>query len=180
MGTGAGSADPAARRPGPGATMVGMSTPQNLLGEPPPTLLPENDAARALLDGGSAAAAVVRAHPAYSLGWALLAEEALAAADTAPGNIGAAGGTDRDRAVEAYAYARVGYHRGLDALRGNGWKGFGPVPWEHPPNRGFLRALAALANAAAAIGEVEERDRCTTFLLESSPTAGRELGLGPG
>ena len=55
--------------------------------------------------------------------------------------------------MESYAYARVGYHRGLDLLRRNGWKGHGPVPWEHEPNRGFLRCLHALARAAAAIGE---------------------------
>ena len=45
--------------------------------------------------------------------------------------------------VEAYAYARTGYHRGLDQLRRSGWKGFGPIPFSHEPNRGFLRALAA-------------------------------------
>ena len=55
--------------------------------------------------------------------------------------------------MTAYAYARVGYHRSLDSLRRNGWKGHGPVPWEHEPNRGFLRALAALTTAAGRIGE---------------------------
>ena len=59
--------------------------------------------------------------------------------------------------MAAYAFARVGYHRSLDLLRRNGWKGHGPVPWEHVPNRGFLRALAALARAAAAIGETARR-----------------------
>src|SRR5690606_29605830 len=62
----------------------------------------------------------------------------------------------RGGVAESYAYARTGYHRGLDALRRNGWKGHGPVPWEHEPNRGFLRALHALARAAQAIGEKEE------------------------
>jgi hypothetical protein len=80
------------------------------------------------------------------------------------------------RPVEGYAYARTGYHRGLDALRRNGWKGHGPVPWEHEPNRGFLRALHALGEAAAAIGETEEADRCRQFLADSSATAARELG----
>ena len=55
--------------------------------------------------------------------------------------------------VAAYAYARTGYHRSLDQLRRNGWKGHGPVPWEHEPNRGFLRSLHALGQAAAVIGE---------------------------
>lgn len=138
-----------------------MSPSQNLLGEPDPTRLPENLEARTLLDSGTAPVEVARVHPTYSLAWALLAEEAL--------------GGDRD--VEGYAYARVGYHRGLDALRRNGWKGYGPVPWEHEPNRGFLRALGALAKAATLIGEADEQERCTTFLAESSPTAARELGL---
>jgi hypothetical protein len=73
--------------------------------------------------------------------------------------------------VTAYAYARVGYHRSLDLLRRNGWKGHGPVPWEHEPNRGFLRALAALAVAAGRIGETPEAERCSAFLRDSSQTA---------
>ena len=79
--------------------------------------------------------------------------------------------------IESYAYARTGYHRGLDALRRSGWRGQGPVPWEHEPNRGFLRALAALSRAAEAIGEEEERHRCAEFLRASSATGARELGL---
>ena len=82
--------------------------------------------------------------------------------------------TRRTRAapvVESYAYARVGYHRGLDQLRRNGWKGHGPVPWEHEPNRGFLRCLHALGRAAGAIGETAEAERCATFLRDSSPAA---------
>ena len=78
--------------------------------------------------------------------------------------------------VSVYAYARVGYHRSLDMLRRNGWKGHGPVPWEHEPNRGFLRALHALARAAQAIGEQEEYERCSQFLKDSSPTAAQTLG----
>ena len=71
--------------------------------------------------------------------------------------------------MTAYAFARVGYHRSLDSLRRNGWKGHGPVPWEHVPNRGFLRALAALSQAAGRIGEEAERERCDEFLRDSSP-----------
>ncbi|MET9020783.1 DUF3151 domain-containing protein [Actinopolymorpha sp. NPDC004070] len=136
-----------------------MST--NLLGEPPATELPEDTAARAALDEGTDAADVARAHPTYSLAWALLAERAL----------------DEGRDLDAYAYARVGYHRGLDSLRRSGWRGHGPVPWEHTPNRGFLRALAALAKAAGSIGEADEAERCSAFLAESSATAAKELGL---
>ena len=57
-----------------------------------------------------------------------------------------------------------------------GWKGHGPVPWEHEANRGFLRALHALATAADAIHEGPEAERCRQFLADSSPTAARELG----
>jgi hypothetical protein len=129
-------------------------THDNLLGGPPETLLPTDPAAERI-DTGEDAADVVRSHPESSLAWAVLAEQALAA------------GGD----VEGYAYARTGYHRGLDALRRNEWKGYGPVPWSHAPNRGFLRALAALALASAAIGDTAEEERCTTFLRDSSAEA---------
>lgn len=66
--------------------------------------------------------------------------------------------------VERYAYARVGYHRGLDTLRASGWRGSGYVRWQHESNRGFLRALEALRSAAAAIGEADEEERCRHFL----------------
>jgi hypothetical protein len=72
--------------------------------------------------------------------------------------------------IEGYAYARTGYHRGLDALRRNGWKGHGPVPWSHEPNRGFLRCVAALARAAEAIGETDEHERCTQLLRDCDPS----------
>ncbi len=137
-----------------------MSLGENLLGIPP-THLPDDAAPRAALAAGTAPADVAAAHPAASLPWAVLAEAAL----------------DAGRAVEAYAYARVGYHRGLDALRRAGWRGRGPVPWSHEPNQGFLRALAALARAADAIGEEPERERCTTFLADCDPAAARALGL---
>ena len=79
--------------------------------------------------------------------------------------------------VEAYAYARTGYHRGLDALRRAGWRGQGPMPWSHEPNQGFLRALAALNRAARAIGETEEEQRTATFLRDSSREAAETLGV---
>ena len=138
-----------------------MTTPmdQNLLGGPPPTLLPAEPETVAELAEGRDPYAVAADHPSSSLAWAVLADATFA----------------EGRTVESYAVARVGYHRGLDALRRNGWKGHGPVPWEHEPNRGFLRCLHALARAAAAIGEEEEATRCTLFLRESSSTAAHAL-----
>jgi hypothetical protein len=75
----------------------------------------------------------------------------------------------------AYAYARTGYHRGLDALRRNGWKGHGPIPWAHSPNQGFLRCLHTLSQAAAEIGESDEAARCAQFLRDSDPAAADAL-----
>ena len=74
-----------------------------------------------------------------------------------------------DDEVERYAYARVGYHRGLDSLRGAGWRGSGYVRWAHPENRGFLRSVVALGAAAAAFGEDDEADRCAVFLRQLDP-----------
>jgi hypothetical protein len=128
---------------------------RDLLGGPPPTLLPEEPGPRDLLERGGEPADVAAAHPTSSLAWAVLAEQSYA----------------RDAFVEAYAYARTGYHRGLDALRRSGWKGYGPVPWSHAPNQGFLRALHALGQAAGAIGEDEEAARVRQFLLDSDPEA---------
>ncbi len=127
----------------------------DLMAGPPPTHLPEDPAA-AELSNGDQPADVVRRHPDSPAAWAGLAQEAKAA--------------DADD-VTVYAYSRVGYHRSLDMLRRNGWKGHGPVPWEHEPNRGFLRALALLASSARAIGEADEWERCSEFLRDSSPTA---------
>ena len=132
----------------------------NLLGIPETRLSPDPAAAR--LAAGEDAVDVAAAVPTSSLAWATLAEGALAA-----------GGRD----VEAYAYARTGYHRALDQLRKSGWRGQGPVPWSHEPNRGFLRSLAALSRAARAIGESDEEARCAQFLRDSSAEGARELGF---
>jgi hypothetical protein len=78
--------------------------------------------------------------------------------------------------IERYAYARVGYHRGLDALRAAGWRGSGYVRWRHEPNRGFLRSLHSLELAAATIGETDEEQRCALFLRQLDP----EWGSGQG
>lgn len=124
--------------------------PQDLLAGPPPTLLPHDPAADELTEDADPRL-VVRRHPESPFAWAALAESALD------------GGTDD---VVAYAFARVGYHRSLDLLRRNGWKGHGPVPWSHEPNQGFLRALEALREAAARIGETAEEQRCAEFLAD--------------
>lgn len=134
---------------------------QNLLGEPPATLLPANAEADAELTAGNPPAEVASRHPTVSATWAALAEEALTRPERELGDT-----------VAAYAYARTGYHRGLDTLRRNGWKGFGPVPWSHEPNRGFLRCVIALAKAAEAIGETDEHERCIQLLRDSDPTLG--------
>ncbi|MBO0855331.1 MAG: DUF3151 domain-containing protein [Nocardia sp.] len=146
----------------------------DLLG-PQPVLLPENsDAEQALLDNQSPVD-VAAAHPTASVAWAQLAEDALERAGiTGSGEPRAEVSLD---VVAAYAFARTGYHRGLDLLRRNGWKGFGPVPWSHEPNRGFLRAVAALARAAQTIGENDEYARCLDLLEDCDPRAAGELGL---
>ncbi|MEY9863092.1 hypothetical protein ABH935_008741 [Catenulispora sp. GAS73] len=136
---------------------------KDLLNSPPPTLLPDDAPVRDALTAGTAPAEVAAANPAVPAAWAALAEAALAADDTTAGS------------VTAYAYARTGYHRGLDLLRRAGWKGHGPVPWSHEPNRGFLRALNALGLAAERIGETEEAERCVTFLDDSDPEAFKAL-----
>ena len=82
---------------------------------------------------------------------------------------------DREGVIAAYAFARTGYHRGLDALRRAGWRGKGPIPWAHEPNQGFLRSLWALAGAAWRIGEQAEYDRCVGFLVEASEEGYVEL-----
>jgi len=133
----------------------------NLIGSPAPTLLPDDVLPRDALASGAQPELAAASYPAACLPWAVLAERALEAG----------------RDVEGYAYARTGYHRGLDALRRAGWKGHGPVPWSHEPNRGFLRALAALGRAAAAIGEDEERNRISTFLKDCDPEAANALNV---
>lgn len=120
---------------------------------PPTTILPDPPAslAAALIEGVDLDA-IVADHPADPLAWAALGDSA------------------GDSVVEAYAYYRVGYHRGLDMLRKHGWKGSGYVRWEHESNRGFLRCLKGLGEMAARIGETEEADRCAQFLEQLDPS----------
>lgn len=127
---------------------------------PPETVLDLEPAdARAALEAAlaqpdaqrrAAIAQVVAQWPRFLDGWAQL------------------GAHGRD-VMERYAACRVGYHRGLDRLRANGWRGSGYVRWTHPENRGFLRALAGLQAAAAQIGEDDEAERCATFLRQLDP-----------
>jgi Protein of unknown function (DUF3151) len=99
----------------------------------------------------AAVAAVVATSPRFLAGWAEL------------GDLG------RDT-IERYAAYRVGYHRGLDTLRANGWRGSGYVRWNEPTNRGFLRSLRGLGLMAAEIGETDEAERCELFLLQLDPS----------
>jgi hypothetical protein len=134
----------------------------NLLAGPPAVYLPENEEAAAALRAGVAPAEVAARFPAYSAAWAALAEAAIGAGS----------------AETAYAYSRTGSHRGLDQLRRSGWRGNGPIPWEHEPNRGCLRSLSMLGRAAGAIGEHDEAQRCEQVLRDSSATAAAALGGG--
>ena len=139
---------------------------QNLLPGPPATLLPTHEEADATLAAAAekgtdeAYAEVAARFPTYSAAWAVLATRAFNAGQVIP----------------AYAYARTGYHRGLDQLRRSGWKGHGPVPWSHGPNQGFLRCLYVLSRAAGEIGEADEAARCAQFLRDFDPAAGDALG----
>jgi hypothetical protein len=134
---------------------------------PPHTVLPAEPAtvtdglaeAAQVADSGErrrAIAAVVAAHPRSLSAWAALGAEG------------------RD-VVECYAAYRVGYHRGLDSLRANGWRGSGYVRWAEPTNRGFLRCLVGLGRSAQAIGELDEAERISLFLAQLDPA-----GIPPG
>ncbi|WP_138946314.1 DUF3151 domain-containing protein [Plantibacter sp. M259] len=137
-------------------------TGENLMATPP-TLLPDDSATdaefHAAVGSIEALADLLAAHPRSSLGWALLADAVH----------------DPQSPIPGYAAARVGYHRGLDSLRAAGWRGQGPIPWSHAPNRGVLRSLYALRRSAKAIGETEEVERLDTFLREADPTASDEI-----
>ena len=117
-----------------------------------PALQSQLDNALAQPDSGrrEAVAKVVAANPRYLDGWAWL------------------GALGRD-SLESYMAFRIGYHRGLDTLRANGWKGSGYVRWDHIPNRGFLRGVEGLAKSAEQIAEHDEATRCRQFLMQLDP-----------
>lgn len=122
---------------------------------PPPVKLPEDPAAgKDLLADDTALA-----HPDSPAVWAARAEHELDGGDTLVG----------------YAYARTGYHRSLDRLRANGWKGWGPVPASHEPNQGVLKAIAMLALASKTIGDDAEYDRCRQMLSDADPDSVAKL-----
>src|SRR5580765_5417837 len=128
----------------------------NLSSGLPETVLPPEpdevvDALAAAGTDRAAVAAVAARHPRSLAVWATL------------GDLG------RD-VIERYAAYRVGYHRGLDTLRANGWRGSGYVRWSAPGNRGFLRSLRGLGQMAAEIGETDEAERCEQFLLQLDPS----------
>jgi len=138
-----------------------VSNPVNLTSQgPPETVLdPEPSGALAALADALAGpsdqqrdtvSSVVARWPRFLDGWARLGQLA------------------RDD-MEAYAAFRVGYHRGLDRLRANGWRGSGYVRWGHEENRGFLRALHGLSETAGRIGERDEHERCAMFLAQLDP-----------
>ena len=128
---------------------------------PPRTVLPAESAAvdeglrqafaASLDDRRPLVAQIVAANPRSLNAWAAL------------GSLG------RDE-IERYAAFRVGYHRGLDALRANGWRGSGYVRWADEPNRGFLRCLRGLRELAAAIGEHDEAERIAVFIQQLDPS----------
>ena len=129
---------------GPPETVLDVEPAEALVALSDALALPTADDRRAAI------ARTVASWPRFLDGWARLGEHG------------------RD-VMERYAAHRVGYHRGLDRLRANGWRGSGYVRWEHEANRGFLRALAGLQAAAEEIGETDEAERCATFLRQLDP-----------
>jgi hypothetical protein len=130
---------------GPPETVLDPEPADALAGLQAALELPGDDERRAAI------AATVARFPRFLDGWARV------------------GDNGRD-VIERYAAYRVGYHRGLDRLRANGWRGSGYVRWDHEVNRGFLRALAGLQATAAEIGEDDEAERCALFLRQLDPS----------
>jgi Protein of unknown function (DUF3151) len=129
---------------------LGQAPPETVLPEPSPEAEQALADAMSAPDGQAALASVAARWPRYLAAWAALSEQS------------------KDP-VSAYAYARTGYHRGLDALRAAGWRGSGYVRWRYPTNRGFLRSLDALRRRAGELGEVDEEERCALFLRQLDP-----------
>jgi Protein of unknown function (DUF3151) len=129
---------------------IGQAPPETVLPEPP------REAQEALTDAlsgsapGDALASVAARWPRFLAAWATLSERS-------------------EDPVTGYAFARTGYHRGLDALRAAGWRGSGYVRWRYLTNRGFLRCVDALRMRAGEIGESDEEQRCALFLRQLDP-----------
>ena len=143
-----------------------LRTGRDLFGaEHPEVRLPEELTSAVTADDAGAdlesLAKIAKANPKDSGAWAALAFRLIEA----------------DEPVTAYACARTGYHRGLDALRGNGWRGTGPVPWDHVPNQGVLRAIGSLVVAAKRINEDDEVIRCLNLLNDCDPAAVPAMNL---
>ncbi len=129
--------------------------PVNLTTGLPETVLPPDPLDAAIADDPALsyedASALVASHPRSLVGWATLGELA-------------------PDPMASYAFFRVGYHRGLDALRAAGWRGSGFVRGTHPTNRGFLRCLRGLQQMAAVIGEDDEARRIAVFMQQLDPS----------
>jgi len=123
--------------------------------EPLETRIQEPAGSLEELASGSDPSEVAARFPLCLAAWAELGDRALRSGES----------------VQAYAFYRVGYHRGLDRIRHSGWRGAGRVPWAHEGNRGFLRSLRGLGAAAAAIGEDDEASRCADFVTQLAPDA---------
>lgn len=139
---------------------ISTGLPETVLPAPPPVAASRLAAAVAVEDVDerrAALQAVAADHPRFVDAWAALSE------------------VGRDD-IETYAYCRVGYHRGLDALRAAGWRGSGYVRWSRPTNRGFLQALSGLGRQAERIHETDEAERIATFLLQLDPEWDRKTG----
>lgn len=130
--------------------------PETVLPPPSAEMIHELQQARRSEDVFAALSDVVTRHPRSSLAWAELAA------------------VTRDP-ISRYAYYRVGYHRGLDTLRANGWRGSGYVRWVHEGNRGVLRCIDGLARSAAEIGEHDEAERCALFVRQLEPNPPSDL-----
>ena len=139
-----------------------MTLQENLFGGPPATQLPDRPEPQAAMEAGTEPAKVVTRWPDFSEGWAALAELALT----------------ENNPVAAYAYARTGYHRGLDQLRRAGWKGHGPIPWSHRPNRASCARWRRWPAPPRRIGETEEYERCAHVPRRLRPRGPGEAGPG--
>jgi hypothetical protein len=136
---------------------LGGAPPETVLPEPSPEADEALSAALASARPRAEVGEVAARWPRYLAAWATLAELSR-----------------DDDPIAGYAFARTGYHRGLDALRAAGWRGSGYVRWRYPSNRGFLRCLDALGQLAGRIGEEDERQRCALFLRQLDPDWGGE------